>query len=41
MPYTRGMYGKHHSKFVKIGSYVLALVVIASMVLAYFAGAGF
>lgn len=32
------MYGKHHSKFVKIGSYVLAIVVITSMVVTYFAG---
>lgn len=32
------MYGKHHGKMVKIGSYLLAGVVIASMVLAYFAG---
>jgi hypothetical protein len=32
------MYGKHHSKFVKIGTYVLGIVVIASMVVAYFAG---
>ena len=32
------MYGKHHSKVVKIGGYVLAIVVIASMILAFFAG---
>lgn len=32
------MYGKHHNKIVKIASYTLAIVVIASMVLAYFAG---
>jgi len=38
MLYTGFMYGKHHSKFVKIGSYVLGIVVIASMVVAYFAG---
>jgi hypothetical protein len=35
--YTGGMYGKHHGKIVKIASYALAVVVIASMVLAYFA----
>ncbi|MDB5225120.1 MAG: hypothetical protein JWL87_72 [Candidatus Adlerbacteria bacterium] len=33
------MYGKHHSRVVKIGGYVLAVVVIASMVIAYFAPA--
>ena len=33
------MYGKHHSKVVKYGSYVLGIVVIASMILAFFAGA--
>lgn len=38
MHYNGRMYGKHHSKVVKIGSYVLAVVVIASMILAYFAG---
>lgn len=32
------MYGKHHSKIVKVGSYILAVVVITSMVVAYFAG---
>lgn len=32
------MYGKHHSKIVKVASYALAIVVSASMVLAYFAG---
>jgi len=33
------MYGKHHNKVVKYGSYVLGIVVIASMILAFFAGA--
>jgi hypothetical protein len=33
------MYGKHHSKVVKVAGYVLAIVVIASMMLAYFAPA--
>lgn len=38
MPYNGSMYGKHHSKIVKVGTYVLATVVIFSMVAAYFAG---
>lgn len=33
------MYGKNHNKLVKIGSYVLGIVVIASMIVAYFAPA--
>lgn len=36
--YTDDMYGKHHNRVVKVGSYILGIVVIASMVLAYFAG---
>jgi hypothetical protein len=38
MPYTLDMYGKHHGKMVKYGTYLLGIVVIASMVMAYFAG---
>ncbi len=32
------MYGKHHNKVVKVASYVLAIVVITSMIVTYFAG---
>jgi hypothetical protein len=38
MPYNTGMYGKHHNKVVKVGTYVLASVAILSMVVSYFAG---
>ncbi len=31
------MYGKHHNRVVKIGSYILGIVVIASMIIAFFA----